>query len=57
MKMNMGLALGAVGGVVMLVVAGIILSNTRAARRRRTVRRAMKTMRKVGCAMQKLGAF
>ena len=57
MKMNMGLALGAVGGVVMLVVAGVILSNTRAARRRRTVRRAMKTMRKVGCAMQKLGAF
>ena len=57
MKRNIGLMMGAVGGVVMLFVAGAMLTNTKAARRRRTMRRAMKTMRNVGCAMQKLASF
>ena len=56
-KTNMGLILGAVGGMVMLGVAGAMLSNTKAARRRRMMRRAMKTVRNVGCAMQKLSSF
>ena len=57
MKTNVGLALGAAGGMVMLVVAGIMLSNTKAARRRRMMKRTMKTVRNVGCAMQKLSSF
>lgn len=57
MKTNMGLAIGTMGGVIMLVVAGIMLANTKAARRRRTMRKAMKTVRNVGCAMQKISAF
>ncbi len=56
-KTNMGLIIGAVGGMVMLGVAGAMLSNTKAARRRRMMRKAMKTVRNVGCAMQKLGSF
>ena len=56
-KTNMGLIMGAVGGIVMLGVGVAMLSNTRAARRRRMMRRAMKTVRNVGCAMQKLGSF
>ena len=56
-KTNMGLIMGAVGGMVMLGVGVAMLSNTRAARRRRMMRRAMKTVRNVGCAMQKLGSF
>ena len=57
MNTNLGLALGAMGGMVMLVVAGVMLSNTKAARRRRMIKRTMKTVRNVGCAMQKLSAF
>lgn len=57
MRTNVGLALGAMGGVVMLVVAGVMLSNTKAARRRRMIKRTMKTVRNVGTAMQKLGAL
>lgn len=57
MKTNVGLALGAVGGMVMLVVGGIMLSNTKAARRRRMMKRTLKTVRNVGCAMQKLSSF
>ena len=56
-RKNMGLMMGAVGGVVMLCVAGIMLTNTKAARRRRAMRRTMKTVRNVGCAMQKLASF
>lgn len=56
-KKNMGLMLGTLGGVVMLFVAGVMLTNTKSARRRRKMRRAMKTMRNVGCAMQKLASF
>ncbi|MBR2382077.1 MAG: hypothetical protein IKA84_06290 [Clostridia bacterium] len=57
MKTNVGLALGAMGGMAMLIVGGIMLSNTKAARRRRMIKKTMKTVRNVGCAMQKLGAF
>ncbi len=57
MKTNVGLALGALGGMVMLIVGGIMLSNTKAARRRRMIKRTMKTVRNVGCAMQKLSSF
>ena len=56
-KRNMGLVLGAVGGMVMLGVAGAMLCNTKAARRRRMMRRTMKTVHNVGCAMQKLASF
>lgn len=56
-KRNMGLVLGAVGGMVMIGIAGAMLTNTKAARRRRMMRRAMKTVRNVGCVMQKLGSF
>ena len=57
MKSNMGLMLGAVAGVMMLGVAGAMLSNTKAARRRRMIKKAVKTVHNVGCAMQKMTAF
>ena len=57
MKMNVGLALFAVGGIVTIGVVGAMLSNTKAARRRRMIRKAMKTVHNVGCAMQKMSAF
>lgn len=56
-KRNMGLMLGAVGGMVMLGVAGAMLFNTKSARRRRMMKRALKTVRNVGCVMQKLSSF
>ena len=56
-KTNMGLVFAAVGGMVMLGIAGAMLMNTKAARRRRTINRAMKTVKNVGCAMQKLSSF
>ena len=57
MKSNMGLMLGAVAGVMMLGVAGAMLSNTKAARRRRMIKKAVKTVHNVGCAMQKMTAL
>jgi hypothetical protein len=57
MRSNMGLMLGAVAGVMMLGVAGAMLSNTKAARRRRMIKKAVKTVHNVGCAMQKMTAF
>ena len=56
-KRNIGLVLGAVGGMVMLGVAGAMLTNTKAARRRRMMRKALRTVHNVGCAMQKLASF
>lgn len=56
-KTNMGLVFGAIGGMVMLGIAGAMLMNTKAARRRRAINRAMKTVKNVGCAMQKLSSF
>ena len=56
-KSNMGLAFGAVAGVVMLGVVGVMLSNTKAARRRRMIKKAVKTVHNIGCAVQKLTAF
>ena len=57
MKSNMGLMLGALAGVMVIGVAGAMLSNTKAARRRRMIRKAIKTVHNVGCAMQKMTAF
>jgi hypothetical protein len=57
MRSNMGIMLGAVAGVMMLGVAGAMLSNTKAARRRRMIKKAVKTVHNVGCAMQKMTAF
>ena len=57
MRSNMGLMLGAVAGVMMLGVAGAMLSNTKAARRRRMIKKAVKTVHNVGCAMQKMTEF
>ena len=57
MRMNLGLALFAVGGLVTIGIAGAMLSNTKAARRRRMMRKAVKTVHNIGCAMQKISAF
>lgn len=57
MKSNMGLMLGALAGFMVIGVAGAMLSNTKAARRRRMIRKAIKTVHNVGCAMQKMTAF
>ena len=57
MRTKMGLMLFAVGGVATICIAGALLSNTKAARRRRMIRKAMKTVHNVGCAMQKMSAF
>ena len=56
-KTNMGLIVGAIGGMVMLGVAGAMLMNTKAARRHRAIKKAMKTVKNVGCVMQKLSSF
>jgi hypothetical protein len=57
MRTNMGLVFGAIGGMVMLGVGVAMLSNTKAARRRRMLKRTLKTVRNIGCAMQKLSSF
>ena len=57
MKSNMGLICGAIAGAMVLGVVGAAMSNTKAARRRRMVRKMFKTVYNVGCAMQKLTAF
>ena len=57
MKSNMGLICGAIAGAMVLGVVGAAMSNTKAARRRRMVRKMFKTVHNVGCAMQKLTAF
>lgn len=57
MKSNMGLVFGAAAGMIMLGVAGAMMANTKAARRRRMIKRMMKTAHNVGCAMQKMTAF
>lgn len=57
MKNNLGLMLGAVAGLMMVGVAGAMLTNTKAARRRRMIKKAVKTMHNVGCAVQKLTSF
>lgn len=49
--------MGAVAGVVMIGVVGSMLSNTKAARRRRMIKKVVKTVHNVGCAMQKMTAF
>ena len=57
MKNNMGVMLGAVMSVAMIGVGFAMLSNTKAARRRRMVRKVIKTVHDVGCAVQKITAF
>lgn len=57
MKNNMGLMLGAVMSVAMIGVGFAMLSNTKAARRRRMVKKVIKTVHDVGCAVQKITAF
>ena len=57
MKINAGLILGALAGVTVLGVVGAMLSNTKAARRRRMMKRMVKTAHNIGCAMQKMTAF
>ncbi len=56
-RSNMGLILGAMAGAAVLGVMGVMLGNTKAARRRRMMKRALKTMHNVGCAVQKMTAF
>ena len=57
MRINMGLMLSAVVGVMVIGVVGGMLSNTKAARRRRMIKRAVKTVHNIGCAMQKMTSF
>ena len=57
MKINAGLILGALAGVTVLGVVGAVMSNTKAARRRRMIKRAVKTVNNIGSAMQKMTAF
>lgn len=56
-RSNLGLILGAAAGVMVIGVAGAMLSNTKAARRRRLIKKAVKTVHNVGCAMQKMTQF
>ena len=56
-RSNLGLLLGAAAGVMVIGVAGAMLSNTKAARRRRLIKKAVKTVHNVGCAMQKMTQF
>jgi hypothetical protein len=57
MKSNMGLVFGALAGMAMIGVGCAMLGNTKAARRRRMIKRVVKTVHNMGCAMQKLTAF
>lgn len=54
---RMGLVAGAMMGVVMLGAVGFMLGNTKAARRRRMMKRAIKTAHNVGCAIREMTAF
>lgn len=56
-KRNMALMVGAVAGVMMIGVGCAMFGNTKAARRRRFMKKALKTVHNVGCAMQKMTAF
>ena len=57
MRTKLGLGFLAIGGMVMIGAAGAMLLNSKAARRRRMIKRAVKTVHNVGCAMQKLSSF
>ena len=57
MKSNFGLIFGAVAGVMAIGICGAMLSNSKAARRRRMIKKVVKTVHNVGCAMQKMTAF
>ena len=57
MRSNIGLMMGAIAGVMVIGVVGTMLSNTKAARRRRMIKKTIKTVHNVGCAMQKMTAF
>ena len=57
MRTKLGIGFLVIGGMVMIGAAGAMLCNTKAARRRRMIRKAVKTVHNVGCAMQKLSAF
>ena len=56
-RSNMGLIVGAMAGVMVLGAAGLMLGNTKAARRRRMIKKAVKTVHNVGCAVQKMTSF
>ena len=56
-RSNSGLIVGAAVGFMILGVAGAMLCNTKAARRRRMMKKAIKTVHNVGTAMQKITAF
>ena len=57
MKSNFGLIFGAMAGVMAIGICGAMLSNSKAARRRRMIKKVVKTVHNVGCAMQKMTAF
>lgn len=56
-KSRMAIFLGAVVGAVTLGAIGAIVSNSRAARRRRFLKRVFKNAKKVCCLMQRLISF
>lgn len=57
MKNNMGLMLGAVVSVAMIGVGCAMVSNTKAARRRRMIKKVIKAVHDVGCAVQRITSF
>lgn len=56
-KWNMGLMAGAVAGVMVLGVVGAMLGNTKQRRRRRFMKKMLKTAHNIGCAMQSIASF
>lgn len=56
-KCNLGLVVGATVGALTLGIVGVALGNTKKARRKRMIRKAVKTVHNMGCALQKMTAF
>ncbi len=56
-RCNIGLIMGAAVGGITLGIVGVALGNTKRARRKRMIRKAVKTVHNMGCAMQKMTAF
>lgn len=56
-RCNMGLIAGAAAGAIALGIVGVALGNTKRARRKRMIRKAVQTAHNMGCAIQKMTAF
>lgn len=56
-RCNIGLVMGAAVGAITLGIVGVALGNTKRARRKRMIRKVVKAVHNMGCAMQKMTAF